>query len=45
VTSSGTPTDPVTRVVATVAQPLPADIASLWGKAAGSRQLGSALTL
>ena len=44
VTSSGTLTDPVTKVIPTVAQPLPADIASLWGKAAGSRQLGSSLT-
>jgi hypothetical protein len=42
-TSTGAPTSVVTTAVATVAQPLPADLATLSGLASGSKRLGTSL--
>ena len=44
VNTNGSPTAAVTNVVGSVAQPLPADLAGLSGRAANSKQLGSNLT-
>lgn len=43
-TADGAPTAPVLAAVATVAQPLPADLAALSGQGSGSKRLGSGLT-
>jgi hypothetical protein len=42
--ANGSPTSAVTGKFGTVAQPLPADLASLTGLASGSKRLGSTLT-
>lgn len=43
VTGSGAPTSAVTSKISTVAQPIPADIASLTGLASGSKLLGTSM--